>query len=153
MTNKNLRRNVVREARRWIGTPYLHQASVRGQGADCLGLVRGIWRHCIGSEPEKMPEYSSDWGEVSKQESMLESAHRWLIQIAEEEAMAGDMILFRWQNISIVKHAGILTSPLRNTPRFIHAYEKAGVVETTLGTQWKSRVAACFRFPTSNNIG
>jgi hypothetical protein len=31
----------VEIARGWIGTPYLHQASRRGAGADCLGLVRG----------------------------------------------------------------------------------------------------------------
>ena len=35
---------VVAAARRWLGTPYRHQASVRGEGADCLGLVRGVWR-------------------------------------------------------------------------------------------------------------
>ena len=27
---------VVAEPRRWLGTPYRHQASVRGEGADCL---------------------------------------------------------------------------------------------------------------------
>lgn len=33
---------IVAEARRWLGTPYRHQASVIGAGADCLGLVRGV---------------------------------------------------------------------------------------------------------------
>ena len=28
---------------RWLGTPYHHQASVRGAGCDCLGLIRGIY--------------------------------------------------------------------------------------------------------------
>ena len=32
------------EARRWIGTPYQHQASVLGAGCDCLGVLRGVWR-------------------------------------------------------------------------------------------------------------
>ena len=35
---------VVELARSWIGTPYVHQASVRGVGCDCLGLLRGVWR-------------------------------------------------------------------------------------------------------------
>ena len=35
---------IVDLARGWIGTPYLHQASCRGIGCDCLGLVRGVWR-------------------------------------------------------------------------------------------------------------
>ena len=35
---------VIAEARSWIGTPYRHQASLKGVGCDCLGLVRGVWR-------------------------------------------------------------------------------------------------------------
>lgn len=153
MNDLNLRRRVVREARLWIGTPYLHQASVRSQGADCLGLIRGVWRKCIASEPETVPEYTSDWGEVSTREDMLEASQRWFIPIDQDQALGGDLILFRWKNATIVKHAGILTSPLRTKPSFIHAYEKAGVVETTLGHYWKSRVAACFRFPSQDLTG
>ena len=47
---------IVREARTWLGTPYLHQASVRGAGCDCLGLVRGVWRALYGREPEAVPQ-------------------------------------------------------------------------------------------------
>lgn len=153
MSDKNLRRRVVREARSWIGTPYLHQASVRSQGADCLGLVRGVWRKCVGIEPETMPEYTSDWGEISAKENMLEAAQKWFIPIDKKYAVAGDLILFRWKNACIIKHAGILTRSLRTRPTFIHAYEKAGVVETTLGAHWKTRVAACFRFPSQDLFG
>ena len=42
---------------RWIGTPYRHQASLKGVGCDCLGLVRGVWRAVIGDEPERAPPY------------------------------------------------------------------------------------------------
>lgn len=34
-----LRAAVVGEARRWLGTPYLHQARVLGVGCDCVGLI------------------------------------------------------------------------------------------------------------------
>ena len=43
------------EARRWLGTPYRHQASRMGVGCDCLGLVRGVWRSLYGAEPEATP--------------------------------------------------------------------------------------------------
>ena len=49
---------IVQAARGWIGTPYVHQASVKGGGTDCLGLVRGIWREFFGAEPEVMPAYT-----------------------------------------------------------------------------------------------
>ena len=47
------REAIVSEARRWIGTPYRHQASLIGVGADCLGLVRGVWRNLYGYDAEK----------------------------------------------------------------------------------------------------
>ncbi len=50
---------VVAAARNWLGTPYRHQASVKGVGADCLGLVRGVWREVAGEEPETVPAYSA----------------------------------------------------------------------------------------------
>ena len=40
---------VVDAARGWLGTPYVHQASSKGSGADCLGLIRGIWREIFGN--------------------------------------------------------------------------------------------------------
>ena len=46
---------IVAAARRWIGTPYRHQASLIHVGCDCLGLVRGVWREVIGDEPEAAP--------------------------------------------------------------------------------------------------
>ena len=57
----------IGEARLWIGTPYLHQASVRGAGTDCLGLLRGVWRTMHGEEPEPVRAYTADWAEPSWQ--------------------------------------------------------------------------------------
>ena len=47
--------DVVRVARNWIGTPYHHQASLRGVDTDCLGLVREIWRDLYQREAEMPP--------------------------------------------------------------------------------------------------
>ena len=92
-------------ARAWIGTPYVHQGSARGAGADCLGLVRGIWRAVIGAEPEAMPAYTQDWAEPSGQEVLLAAALRWLLP--QPAAAAGDVLLFRMRDGSIAKHLGI----------------------------------------------
>ena len=50
---------IVRAARGWIGTPYVHQASVRGAGCDCLGLLRGVEGaqrgHLGGGPPLRRP--------------------------------------------------------------------------------------------------
>jgi len=55
-----IRNAVVSVARDWVGTPYVHQSSVRGAGTDCLGLLRGVWRKVLGGEPEAVPAYSMD---------------------------------------------------------------------------------------------
>ena len=62
--------NIVAAARGWIGTPYLHQASVKGAGCDCLGLLRGVWRELAGEEPEAAPPYSQDWAEATGEETL-----------------------------------------------------------------------------------
>jgi NlpC/P60 family putative phage cell wall peptidase len=72
---------VVAKAREWIGTPYHHQASVKGAGCDCLGLVRGVYREVTGQEPETPPPYSPDWGDATGEETMIEAAGRHLARI------------------------------------------------------------------------
>jgi len=44
---------------------------------------------------------------------------------------------------AVAKHCGIVTVP----DRFIHAYERTGVVEVPLDQAWRRRVAFAFLFP------
>ena len=72
---------IVARARPWLGTPYEHQASCRGAGTDCLGLLRGVWRELLGEEPESVPAYTADWSEPSRSEDLLRAARRHLIPV------------------------------------------------------------------------
>lgn len=137
----------VAEARLWIGTPYVHQASVRGAGADCLGLIRGIWRALHGDEPEALPAYTADWGEVGGTELLLAGALRHLVPAAQDDPLGeGQVILFRMAPRAIAKHLGIV-SRCGAVPSFIHAYDRHGVVESPLSRPWAARIAARFTFP------
>jgi NlpC/P60 family putative phage cell wall peptidase len=131
---------IVAETRAWLGTPYRHQASVRGAGCDCLGLVRGVWRACVGAEPEALPPYSADWADGGD-EVLLEAARRWLKPTNGERP--GDVLLFRMIAGAPVKHAAILVAP----GRMIHAYWGRAVVESRLAPFWRARLAATFSFP------
>lgn len=137
--------DIVDEARRWLGTPYVHQASVRGAGADCLGLLRGVWRAVMGHEPEAVPVYSMDWSEPQGEERMWAAARRNLIEKPPKDMAPGDVLLFRMRDAAVAKHLGIVsgTDPVR----FVHAYSGHGVVENTLSEPWRRRVVACFAFP------
>lgn len=136
----------VRVARSWIGTPYRHQASVKGVGADCLGLVRGIWREVVGREPAVVPPYSPDWAEVGGAETLLEAARRWLIEVHPAQARVGDVLLFRMSRGAPAKHCGVL-SVAGPTRKMIHAYWGRAVVESWMGRFWEERLAGAFRWP------
>lgn len=136
---------VVDAARGWIGTPYVHQASVKHAGCDCLGLLRGVWREVKGAEPEAMPAYTMDWGEPQGDEVLLAAAFRHLhLKPLVDEAI-GDVILFRMRAASVAKHVGIV-SAIGDRPRFIHSYQGHGVIESPLSLPWRRRIAARFTF-------
>lgn len=142
------RSDVVAAARAWLGTPYRHQASLKGVGADCLGLVRGIWREIVGPEPEPPPGYSADWAEATGEERLLAAALRHLVPVASREVSSGDVLLFRMIERGPAKHAAILVSKHFENGTIIHAYSGHAVCETRIGPAWERRFAGAFRFPT-----
>ena len=137
----------LEEARGWVGTPYRHQASLKGEGADCLGLIRGVWREVVGPEPEVLPPYSPDWAEACGAETLLLAARRWLIEIEPEAAQPGDVLLFRMRTDVPVKHCGILSAAGQPEPRLIHAYWGRSVIESWMGDWWLRKRAAAFTWP------
>ncbi|WP_163266441.1 NlpC/P60 family protein [Chelativorans alearense] len=143
MTQDEWRKTIVAEARSWIGTAYHGQASAKGAGCDCVGLVRGVLRGIGGVEPEKVPPYTGDWGDVTGTETVLEAARRHLVEIPPAQAQAGDVVAFRVRRGRIARHCGILTGD----GRFIHAWEASPVCEVALGDWWRRRIVAAFAFP------
>lgn len=136
----------VRIAREWIGTPYLHQASVKGAGTDCLGLLRGIWRDLYGQEPEAVPPYTRDWSEPDGQERLWAAALRHLVPVELAQAGPGDVLLFRMCEGAVAKHLGLRAAGMAGAT-FVHAFSGHGVLESPLSAPWARRVVACFAFP------
>ena len=143
MSGMELRARVIEEARAWIGTPYLHRASCKGAGADCLGLVRGVWRAAIGVEPETLPAYAPDWAEAKQAEQLAGAGFRHLVPVALEAVRPGDVLLFRWRAHLPAKHAAILVTP----DRMVHAHDGAAVAEVAFAPWWRRRLAFAFAFP------
>ncbi|MEM6940564.1 MAG: NlpC/P60 family protein [Pseudomonadota bacterium] len=136
---------IVSSARAWIGTPYVHQASTQGAGADCLGLLRGVWRDVIGSEPEAVPAYSYDWSEPQREERLWAAAARHLAPKPVHQHAPGDVLLFRMREASVAKHLGI-QAQVGDAASFVHAYSGHGVVESPFSLPWRRRVVARFCF-------
>lgn len=144
--------HVVTVARGWIGTPYVHQASRRGVGSDCLGLILGVWREILSGEPEPIPAYTTDWFEPQGEERLLAACRRHLVAKPVGDAAAGDVLLFRMRAGSVAKHLGIQTVA-GSEGRFVHAYSGHGVIETSLSAPWSRRVVGRFAFPLTEERG
>ena len=133
----------IASARGWIGTPYRHQAALKGVGCDCLGLIRGVWRELYGTEAELVPPYAPDWAEAGGIETLAAAGRRHMSEIEPTKALPGDVLLFRWRQTLPAKHAGLLAT----STSFIHAYDGTRVVESPLGSWWSRRIAYVFRLP------
>ena len=134
-------------ARGWIGTPYMHQAARRGVGADCLGLIRGVWQEVVGGVPEAMPAYTADWAEARGEEVLMAAAARHLVRRpAGVPGEPGDVLLFRMRERGIAKHLGV-AAEIGARPTFVHAYSRHAVVESALTAPWARRIAARYGWP------
>jgi NlpC/P60 family putative phage cell wall peptidase len=142
----------VEIARSWIGTPYRHQAALKGIGCDCLGLLIGVWRELEGLRgggrdavpPKKIlvPAYTPDWAESLGRETFAEGLREHLFEIDVDEAQEGDLVLFRWRAHLPAKHGAILTA----RRRMVHAQEGAAVTEVAVSDWWRRRMAYAFAF-------
>ena len=139
---------IVSLARSWVGTPYMHQAALKGVGCDCLGLVRGVHAELFGGLPVVPPPYSADWAEASGIEALAEAARSHLREIPVRDFAAGDVILFRWRAHLPAKHCGIATS----MGTMVHAHDGACVSEVAIGPWWRRHIAFAFRFSALLNI-
>ena len=68
--------------------------------------MRGVWRACVGDEPEALPAYAPDWAEAGGAETLAQAALRHLdAGRAPTTFGAGDVLLFRWRAGFVAKHA------------------------------------------------
>ena len=136
---------VLAEARQWLGTPYVHRASCKGAGADCLGFLLGLCRALYGPLPLVLPPYHPHWAETGP-ELLQEALGHHLRAKALAEAALADVLLFRVKERGPAKHLG-LQSALGPAPRFLHAYGGHGVCESALSAPWARRLVARYDFP------
>lgn len=141
------RADIVAEAQSWLGTPFVHRASVRGGGADCVGLIRGIWRGFLGSEPFDIPPYTTDWRHTGGVDILTQTLRRHFVERPIGQAQDGDIIVFRMRLGAPARHCGIV-APDKS---FIHAYYGKGVVESNLVAWWERRISSVFAFPILSN--
>lgn len=130
-------------ARSWIGTPYVHQASLKGVGCDCLGLLRGIQRELMGGELEDIPPYDPAW-DIAGAEELRDGFARHFQEIARADVAPGDFLLFRMSPNASARHCGLLAEKA-GTLTLIHARQNKRVSEEPFTPFWQKKLAYVFR--------
>lgn len=133
----------VELARTWIGTPYHHQACLKGIGVDCVGLIRGVYDEMYGISPPELINYSADWGDTNGNEDMVKAAIKYLEPVPLSTLGAGHVVLLRWREHRVAKHSMIMTS----STTAIHAYNRSPVAEINLHRWWLNKIVYAFTWP------
>jgi NlpC/P60 family putative phage cell wall peptidase len=130
---------IIDSARKWIGTPFVHQGRRLGAGVDCAGVVIGVAED-LGIAPVG---FRDPKGYASNPANRLieELMDKWLVRVPKSEVQPGDILFFKYARLP--QHMGILTD--RGT--FVHAYKVGpGVVEVTYDRAWQRATVRAYRF-------
>lgn len=118
-------KRLVKEARRWLGSPYRYGGNTR-KGVDCSGLVAQVYDRTLGI---KLPRTSADQCVFST-------------GIEKKKLRNGDLIFFATGQAGRVSHVGIYIGD----NRMIHASASRGVVVSDIGeSYWLRRYVASGR--------
>jgi len=126
---------VVSQAQSWLGTPWHHQARLKGVGVDCIGLIVGVCEE-LGIPVQDSHEYSRfpDGYHLAKE------LERQLIK-KHSEPTPGDIMLFRISRMP--QHCAICTPT-----GLIHAHQGVmQVVETAMPNHWNTHLIGVYQLP------
>lgn len=141
------RAEIVREARRWVGTPYQHQAGLQGVGCDCASLVISVGR-ALNLMPDWTPERFAPYagyGRAPNPRQMREAISAFFDPVAEGDQQVGDIAWIFWAR-GLPMHMALL-GEFEGRQTLIHAYAAADrVVEHGFTTEWLLRVHSWWRY-------
>lgn len=140
------RAQVVAEARDWIGSPYLHQGRLKGQGVDCLGLLIGVGR----SLGLVAPEFDvADYARQPEPRRLIAEVGQYLTPISMEQMQPGDVVVTRFEFDPV--HFAILADYCHGGLSMIHAVirgnKRGEVVEHRLDATNRARIFGAFVLP------
>lgn len=139
---------VAAEARRWIGTPWVHQGRTHGLGTDCGGLVGGVAVALGIVQPDWWSKvFDPLYGGYDRQPS-----HGTLQRVCEsfmdraDTIRVGDVLLMRFAEEP--QHLAIAVDYRWGGLSMVHALSRAGkVVEHRLDAAWRRRVVQAYGMP------
>jgi len=151
---------IVTQARTWIGTPFHHQARLKGKGCDCLGLIVGVVDELGLKDRDGVRLAAYDEVTYSKEPDGAYLAQKLtglLEEVPVAAVRAGDLGLFKVrenpQHLAIFADypcagvGGAASGNEKPALGMIHCYAQARrVVEHRLDADWKSRLVKVYRW-------
>lgn len=125
---------VASAARRYLGTPFVHQGRALGAGVDCAGLLACVARD-LGLPLSDCVVYARQPDPVR---FMAELRARFEPTQSIEPGCALHFAYGRWP-----MHLGVAL----NAEQFVHAYWGHGVILSTLAADWRERLRGAWYFP------
>ncbi len=137
------RETLVAVARGWVGTPFHHQAAVKGVGCDCIGLIRGVAAELGLSQGTFDDKRYQGYSRTPNSRLLLRGLGESLTPVRGgiQVTLPGDILLFRIdaapQHLAFKTDVGML-----------HAYaSKRRVVEHMIDGDWRRRFHGAWRLP------
>ena len=118
---KELRQKIVDEAATWIGTPFVHEARVKGAGVDCGNLLIAVYEDLNLVPRLVIPHYPADFMMHSDREWFLEIVLQYAYEIPGDP-LPGDVTVFRHGRL--YSHGAVVVE----WPMLIHASIKDRIV-------------------------
>lgn len=145
------RQAVVDEARAWIGTPWHHQAAVKGVGSDCIGLLLGV-AGALGlveaGDSILHDERLRSYGREPLPHLLLAACDDYMNHIPIAAAGLGDVLLLRVPRGQYPQHFGIASELGADgfPSRMIHstAASPRQVVENRIDAHWRARILRAY---------
>ncbi len=116
--------HVIEIAKEWVGTPYHHQARIKGAGVDCGQLLIAVFSEAGMCPPDlDVGHYSHDWAFHRNDEIYL----RWVKEFCvrkngTDKPEKGDIAVFRFGRAA--SHGTIVM----DWPMVIHSFFGRGVI-------------------------
>lgn len=119
MTESEQRQAVLREALSWLGTPWVHNARVKGAGVDCGQFIAAVYQRAGVVDYVPTPEYPQDWALHRAEPIFQRLVEAYAKPVGSDDPQPADIALFLYGRC--LSHAAIVVA----WPKVIHSFLNA----------------------------
>lgn len=136
-----LEKQIIEEARSWIGTKWIHGQALKGVGTDCIQMIISIAK-TFGWIPQNytVAPYNQDYALHNETSQIKAGIVEFCYEVTDGKYKVGDIMLFAFGKCA--SHAGIYVGD----NRIVHAPIKYGVLEDNIKNVGKPLESVWRRF-------